>query len=207
MNIGTGAFMPRLSLTDLVDVVSKAGSPKATKVRQIKNRESYNPATDFYKPLREGIVTIHQSGQPKAELDSILNTLTDLKKRSTYPVLIEGYRKWWGGKVLKWFGPPSATYTCEGIDISVNPELGLYCNDVPYVIKLYLKDDDVNKAKMDLITALMEHCLRPKVKGDVRMTVLDVRASKLYTLGTNPAGQKAIIDAELAYVAALWPNV
>lgn len=206
-NHNLGATMPRLSLTDLVDVVSKAGSPKATKVRQIKNRNDYSPATDFYKPLRDGIISVHQSGKSKSELDSILNGLKDVKKRSAYPEIIEGYRKWWGGKKPEWFSPPTAVYTNSGIDVSINPEIGFLYNDTPHVIKLYLKDDDVNKSKMDLITALMEHCLRQKTSANTRIGVLDVRGSKLYTLGTNSAVQKAIIDAELAYVAALWPNV
>jgi hypothetical protein len=200
-------MMPRLSLTDLVDIVSKAGSPKATKVKQVKNRQDYNPATDFYKPLRERLVALHQAGKPKGELDSILHGLTDQKKISTYPSLIEGYRKWWGTKALAWYQPPGATYSHSGIDVSVNPELGLTINGVPHVVKLYLKDDDVNKSKMDLITALMEHCLRAKVGPAPIMSVLDVRGSRLYTLGANAANQRAIIDAELSYVAALWPNV
>jgi hypothetical protein len=199
--------MPRLSLTDLVDVVSKAGSPKATKVKQIKNRQDYSPATDFYKPLREKLVAIHQADQSRSDLPTILDGITDLKKIKTYAILVEGYRKWWGTKTFGWFSPPTTIYSHAGLDVSINPELGLSFNGVDHLVKLYLKDDEVNKAKMDLITSLMEHCLREKSKQGTIMSVLDVRGSKLYVLGTNATAQKAIIDAELAYVAALWPNV
>lgn len=199
--------MPRISLTDLVDVVSKAGSPKATKVRQIKNRQEYSPATDFYRPFREKLVALHESNSPKNTLLNICSGLTDIKKIKAYPDIVEGYRKWWGNKNLNWFQPPSVLYSHLGMDVSVNPELGLSINGEQHVIKLYLKDDEVNKAKMDLITALMEHCLRPKVTARTMVGVLDVRGAKLYTLGTSAAAQKAIIDAELAYIAALWPCV
>ncbi|MDF3840067.1 hypothetical protein P3W85_45170 [Cupriavidus basilensis] len=200
-------MMPRISLTDLVDVVSKAGSPKATKVRQIKNRQEYSPATDFYRPFREKLVALHESNSPKNTLLNICSGLTDIKKIKAYPDIVEGYRKWWGNKNLNWFQPPSVLYSHLGMDVSVNPELGLSINGEQHVIKLYLKDDEVNKAKMDLITALMEHCLRPKVTARTMVGVLDVRGAKLYTLGTSAAAQKAIIDAELAYIAALWPCV
>jgi hypothetical protein len=52
--------MIRVSLTDFVDIVSKSGTPKATKVAQVKKRGRYEPAVDFYKPLREKA----QRGQP-----------------------------------------------------------------------------------------------------------------------------------------------
>ena len=52
--------MPQISLTDFVDVVAKAGRPKATKVRQVKERHAYEPAFDFYKSLREHIVENHR---------------------------------------------------------------------------------------------------------------------------------------------------
>ena len=50
--------MIRLSLTDLVDIVSKSGTPKATKVSHVKARPDYEPAHDFYRPLREQIIAI-----------------------------------------------------------------------------------------------------------------------------------------------------
>ena len=67
-----GGSMPNLSLTDLIDVVSKSGTPKATKVRQIKNRPAYQPAIDFYKPLRDTFVKIHTEGADRSSLDGIV---------------------------------------------------------------------------------------------------------------------------------------
>ena len=48
--------MPQISLTDFVDIVSTSGTPKATKVKQVKYRPAYNPAIDFYKRIRDDIV-------------------------------------------------------------------------------------------------------------------------------------------------------
>lgn len=60
-----------ISLTDLVDVISKSGSPKATKVNQIKNRKPYHPTADFYKPLRDEIIRIHKEGLEKKLLQML----------------------------------------------------------------------------------------------------------------------------------------
>jgi hypothetical protein len=82
--------MPRLTLGDVVEVVSRAGAPKANKVSEIKNRPPYSPVTDFYKALREGIVAIHEKGGEKGELRSILARINDQKKLSNYPRAIKG---------------------------------------------------------------------------------------------------------------------
>lgn len=199
--------MPNLSLTDFVDVVSKAGTPKATKVAEIKNRPPYQPATDFYKPLRDGLIDIHEQGKSKADLSDLMSSIADPKKISNYPDAVDGYRKWWGKKSLKWFEPPQASYGHAGIDVRINPELGLDIDGTRYVIKLYLKADPLTKLRVDLVTVLMEATLRQKAHPDDAMALLDVRKSKLFTLGAPVKSTKAVVDAELAYVASLWQSV
>lgn len=199
--------MPSLSLTDLVDVVSKAGTPKATKVAEVKNRKPYQPATDFYKPFRDGLIVIHQKGKDKKGLLDLQNSLTDPKKIANYPDVIDGYRKWWGKKTISWFEPPRNTYGHAGIDVAVNPELGLVVDGKRHVIKLYLKADPLTKLRVDLITVLMEVSLRSKCQPDDILALLDVRHGKLFTVSAQLKPTKAVVDAELAYVAALWPSV
>jgi hypothetical protein len=202
-----GGLMPNLSLTDLIDVVSKSGTPKATKVRQIKNRPAYQPAIDFYKPLRDAFVKIHTEGSDRASLDGIVPKLTDVKKISSYPELVEGYKKWWGKKKIGWFVPPRGTYGHSGINISVNPELGLVIDGARVVVKLYMKADPISQYRVDLIPLLLELVLRDKCQAGDAVALFDVRKGKLHYLTVNPSASKPILDAELAYVAALWPHV
>lgn len=200
--------MPRLSLSDTVDIISKAGSPKATKVSQVKNRDQYQPFSDFYKRLKSGIIDIHEAGGTKSALDNIATSQTDSKKRSVYPVVIKGYKKWWGSKQLGWYAPFSQTYTQHGVDVRVNPDLGLYINGVPHLIKLYLKDEKLMKARVDVITALMETALGAQAQPGTVMAVIDVRNGKMFTGTGVPATTQRMmnmVDAELAYVASIWP--
>ncbi|MEK0338402.1 MAG: hypothetical protein QQN41_13310, partial [Nitrosopumilus sp.] len=95
--------MPDLSLTDLVDIASTSGTPKMTKVRNIKTRPDYSPAMDFYRPFREHIIEIHRHALAKGELNTIVPALTDQKKITIFPPLVDGYRRWWGRKALVWF--------------------------------------------------------------------------------------------------------
>jgi hypothetical protein len=62
----SGGLMPRITLTDFIEVVTKTAGPKATKVSQLKNRQAYDPATDFYKAFREGLIALHKRGGAKS---------------------------------------------------------------------------------------------------------------------------------------------
>lgn len=199
--------MPQLSLTDLVDIVSTAGTPKATKVSQVKNRGDYAPAFDFYKALREGLSAAHQPGGSKAALQALPGKLADYKKVANYTDAIGGYVKWWGQKSITAFDPVRKLYSKHGVDVSVNPELGLETQDGRYLVKLYLKAEPLTKFKADLITVLMETALRTDCKQEEVMAILDVRRGKLFTLGAKVAPIKAMVDAELAYVANLWDSL
>jgi len=76
-----------------------------------------------------------------------------------------------------------------------------------YLIKLYLKADPLTKLRIDLITVLMETALRPTCKPGDLVAVLDVRNAKLFALSAAVKPTQAVVAAELAYIAALWPNV
>ncbi len=199
--------MPRITLTDLIEVVTKSGSPKATKVSQLKNRQAYDPATDFYKPLREGLVSLHKKGGAKTDLANLTKGLVDPKKAANYPPMVAGYKKWWGQKTLEWFAPPGDTYSNSGIDVAINPEIGLKINGQAHVIKLYLKTDALTKTKADLIVTLMNHVLGASQAAGTQFSVLDVRNSKLFTYSATGKNFKPMVDAELSYIASLWPHV
>ena len=86
--------MIRINLTTFLDITSAAGTAKVTALRRRKNRGPYQPAHDFWLPLRRAIVKAHQSEDMTA-LDRLMPTITDTKKLSNYPDRIRTYKKWW----------------------------------------------------------------------------------------------------------------
>lgn len=199
--------MPNISLTDFVEIASTSGTPKMTKVRQVKTRPTYSPAMDFYKPFRDHVTEIHRQGLPKRAFGDVIASLTDQKKISNYPPLVEGYRRWWGRKALVWFEPHSAIWSAHGVDVRVNPELGLVINGTRHLIKLYMKADPLSKARIDIITHLMDIALSDDCDSATTMSVLDVRRHNLISPTVPIQGLTGAVDAELAYIAALWPNL
>lgn len=198
--------IPTLSLTDLVDIIMRSGVQKLTKVSQVKTRPDYEPAFDYYKQLREAIVESHQNGIGKKQFQIIAGSSATGNKRSNYATAINGYVKWWGNKSFTWAEPPRTKYSKNGVDVIINPELGLVWNTEHHLIKLYLKNDPLSKNRADLILSLMRHALSKVAPAEAKMSILDVRASKLFTESTKTV-PIAVIDAELAYVAALWSAI
>ena len=200
--------MPQLSLTDLVDIVSRTGTSKARKVAEVKARPDYEPAFDFYRPLRERIVEIHRTGQPRSALNNFMATVTDSKKQDNYPTAVNGYKKWWGKKALTWSIPPRTNYVKNNFTVVINPELGLTINgNARCLVKLYFKTEPLSKLRVDVITRLMENSLRALCQNNEVMCVLDVRRAKVFRFQPAAPATIAMIDAELAYIESLWPNV
>jgi len=195
-----------LSLRDFLDVATKTGKPRITKVRQIKHAEKYSPVTDFYKPLREGIVSAHKAGKSKAALKGLLLGVSDKRKLANYPLAVAGYDAWWSAHHLKWFDPPKGKYSKHGFEISINPELGLEINGSQHVIKLYLNTDPLPPYRAALIGALMTHVVGTAAPLAV-LGALDVRRSVLINATASTAVLMSTVDSVLGDIAAIWPTV
>jgi hypothetical protein len=196
-----------ISLTDFVDFVSKSGSAKLTKVKQVKERDDYHPATDFYKILREKLIDFHVKNLEKKELDQIVKNLADDKKKGNYSEAIKGYKKFLGKKEAKWFNPPSHTWKTGELNIKVNPELGLEFNSTKYVIKLYLKAEKLSRDKVTQILCLLEKQLRNKVGEDVIFCLLDVKNAKLHVNDTKTSALNPLLEGEAKSFEIIWNNL
>jgi len=199
--------MPEIVLSDFVEIAHASGLPKAAKVAEIKHRGPYDPRCDFYKRLRDRVELVHQQGLPKPSLQEVLDGLRDRKKAKHYPELVRAYMKWWGRKQLRWARPPRGRFSESGIDVLVNPDVGLVLEGRPHYLKLYFKNERLSKSRVAIVTQLMELSLRDKVPADAVFGVLDVRRGRLIPAGEATMTLSACLHAELAYIASVWPNV
>lgn len=95
-----------ISLTDFVDFAMKSGTPKVTKVSEMKDRPDYQPAFDFYKRFREALFEAHRGGEGISVITAMVRSQTDPKKRAQYEEIASAYKSWCGRKSLVWFEPP-----------------------------------------------------------------------------------------------------
>lgn len=192
----------KVSLTTFVDFVSKSGTPKITVVRQYKEQE-YQPAFDFYKAAREAIVTAHKNGNVTKALEGLLASLTDPKKVEPYAAIVQGHRKFIGRRTVQWFEPPTSTWTGGGIQVQVNPELGLVLDGTPHIVKLYFKAERLPKKNVAIVTRLMEKGLS-KASGSATFAVLDVRRGLLHAqVGAGPGLDALLLGEAMSFASIL----
>jgi hypothetical protein len=193
-----------ISLTEFIDYVSKAGTSKFTMVNQIYNREEYNPAFDFWKTMREGIIDLHKNNKDKAELDKVINELTDKNKIKRYSTIISSYKSFLGRKKINWFEPPSKDWQFNDLKIKLNPELGLEINEKSYAIKLYFKEDNISQSKVDLILLLMNTQLKDVASESVNYAVLDIERKKLYEKSKLGSEHIPLLEGEALSFINIW---
>ena len=197
-------MIPKLSFTEFIDVVIRTGMQKVTKIRQIKNKPEYEPAFDFYRSLRMYLIEIHQKQLYNQKRKTAIDLTDDKKKFGHYDALLNGYWKFLGKKKPGWFTPVSIKVPIQAIEIVINPELGLIINDNKYLIKLYLKDEDLSKQKVEVALGMMEHYIKPLIKDNIKMAILDVRNSKIYERNAEKKDIDVVVQAECAYISSIW---
>lgn len=196
----------RVSLTTFVDFVSKSGTPKITVVRRFKRGDAYRPAFDFYKPVRDAIVDVHEHGNPRKALDAIVAGLKDPRKLASFTAVVRGHKKFMRNHAAKWFDPPKGSWAESGIVVHVNPELGLEIRGVPHVVKLYFKAERMPKRNVATITRLMAKALAEPGSRTV-FGVLDVRRGALHVPSGAVPGIDALLSSEAASFAAILASL
>lgn len=199
-----------LSMTRLVKIVHKSGFPKITEIRKAKDDQAkYDPKSDYWKKLRDRVVDAHEKGLGPAHVQALLATPVNEKKEENYRKFVSNYVSWWGDRELPWWGKVGGTFTSNGFDVRVNPELGLTIDGENYAVKLYLaknKEDKLTTSRLGILGLLMHRILGPQTDGSVKMGVLDVGSSKLHTLGPGDHRAATLLEAEMACIAAAWPT-
>lgn len=202
----------RISLTDFVDFVTRAGMPKLTKVRQLKHRGDYHPYADFYRSMREAVIAAHADGRGKASIGpAALAGVGEDRRVHHYDALIAGYLGWWGRHALEWFAPPQEVRAFDGFDLRVNPELGLRIDGEPHVIKLYFKEPPLSKRYAEVVACVMHEAFAPAsppatASAGPVMALLDIRRRRLHRLAPRPE-LSALVAGELAALATMWARV
>lgn len=195
----------QISMTTFVDFVVANGTTRITRIKEAKQfyGEDYDPAKDYWGPLRRAIVEMHKQGGSRADLDRLLRSLSDAKKVANYTLCVKGYQQWMGRKDLSWTGPPAAHWRSGQLEVRVNPELGMLINGQPHVVKLYFKADPLSKHRLNTLL----HLLEVTFGATGTIGILDVRKHKLHKQTHLIAGMDALLAGEAASFARMWEEL
>lgn len=199
----------QISLTTFLDYIAATGTTRLRRVVEAKRHygQSYNPATDFYGPLRKRIVQVFEEGWDPKELDRLLGEVSDAKKQGHYAACRKGLRKWAGAagkKDIEWEQPKKATWASGDLEVNITPELWLKIDGERYVIKLYFKADKLSQHKVNLSLRLLE----TTVGGQRKVGILDLQQGRLFTQTTEPPdGIDLLLASEATGFAVLWSSL
>ncbi|MBN2642152.1 MAG: hypothetical protein JXR78_10890 [Victivallales bacterium] len=186
-----------VSLTKFIDFVNTSGMPKMKVVEDYLSSGKYEPGKDFYKRFRDAAVDLHKEDLEVEYLEKVFNSLTDKKKRPHYAELNKGYRTFLKSRKISWFDPPSVICDATGLEISINPELGLIIGTTPHIVKMYMKQDKLTRSNVNMTITLMEIALSDCIDEDTVITILDVRNGRLYRASAKRDTEKIMMQLEL----------
>lgn len=199
-------------MTSFLDFTLMPDSQKIRKVKEIKYNE-YSPGKDYWKKLRDKIVNIHAMNNDFSQLDNLLHDIP-VNRINNYKEAIKGYRRFLKRyKDFKWFDVQSKLWVYDNLAISVNPELGLFIDGEPYLIKLYFKETttpaeiNLTKSRSANIAFLMFDCLRDDCPEGTKMAVLNVKKGNLIVPDFNVNDQKISIQGSSVHFLAIWEQV
>jgi hypothetical protein len=164
--------MERIALEHFVDFMLTVGPARIACVKGCKDHR-YDHLTDFYGPLREAILALHQVGSAATSLDAFLVTLQDERKARIFPGLVSRYQSFLASQSVRWFVPPSALLPVGDLEIEVKPELGVEIGGVPHILTMHFRGDLLAHKRVNLVVGALTSAFGA-ARSDTRFGVLDV---------------------------------
>lgn len=202
-----------VSLTSFTEYLLKAGLPKITAVRKIRDQyeSGYNQGFDYYKLFRDSVRKMYASEEPITSLNDILNQRMVESKRKNYEILVGGMRKFHNRFFregdFQFFEPVKFLWTFGDVEVRVNPELGFRIGNEELLVKLYHKKDPLKKSQLDLILHLLQLSASPKSLADTTIVLLDVRQAKTFLANEFNGDLTNLLEAEALAFSRLWSSI
>lgn len=173
-----------IGFTSFMDFcIRKSTQAKITKAKELKYRDDYHPALDFWKQLRDRIVDMHRNNHSGDYLDHLINEITD-RKLSQYTSAIKGYKKFLKSLKSKTIVPydvDKSFWVHKDLTVQSTPEIGLIIDGVPHRIKLYFKEykERIDIRNAELLLTLMEESVHKSIVPNEKQAILKVHTGKL----------------------------
>lgn len=196
----------QITATTYIDFLLSNGLTRVRRVREARRmyEAGYAQGIDYYRPLREGIISMHRAGGDVAVLEDILEDALP-RKHSNYQECIDGYRKFMKDKTIVWERKPkSQIWSHAGLNVVINPELRMVLDGRPYRVKLYLKGDRLTQRRADLLIALLHE---GGYDGSANLAIVDVRRARLFTQKRSSPDFGLLLRSEALSFVAMWEAV
>lgn len=198
-----------LGLTQFIEYTLKGSGAQANTVRKIKYQDDYHPAFDYWKTLRDAIVRFHSENLQEQFLYEIVEG-TDLKKQENYKSALKQYIKFLKKKEIEWFNPGKAFWSIDELSVRSSPELGLFINGEPHLIKLYFKGkkEKIDKRLCkDTLTLMQNSKFTINHPTDIRYSILNINTAKLITKTTFNPDDFITLESQAVQFMYIWNKI
>ena len=189
-----------ISLTQFLSFSTKVStSAKINEIRRIKNAPDYEPATDYWKQLRDEIKRIFEKNLPIETLLSLSDRVSE-KKRKNYSRAISKFLLFAKNNELEYFKTGKSFWKLsDDLFVGTSPELGLIVNGKKYYVKNWYKkpanDTKVSQRNIQSALTMMQisDCDFSKKEND-QFAVLNLQNGKL--IEAKPLLSEAVLELE-----------
>lgn len=198
-----------VGLSQFTEFTLKGSSAKTNMVRKIKYQSDYHPAFDYWKKLRDQIVSYHQLELGNECFEDLISRVEE-KKRQNYIYAIKQYLKFLNKKETIWFDPGKAVWIGDELSVRSSSELGLIINGVPHLIKLYFKgkNDKVDKKNINSSLILLDNSTYDTTFSfDVNCSVLNLQKNRLFTKTDYNEDMLIALESEASQFAYIWNKI
>lgn len=196
----------KVPLYSFATFVAGGLTAKVSAVANTKQPGSYDPATDWWKQLREALPKNHQAGGSQSDLVNFAASVTP-RKRASYGDRVTAYNAWWGKQAITAGKGSSSAWKSGGVEVSVNPELFLLVGGVPHVIKLYFKQTEkLTVDRANVVLRILELAYRKGASptGLPVVGVLDLAQGQFVVPTTSLAYLDPVLAGEAVSFATIW---
>ncbi|WP_377865785.1 hypothetical protein [Bacillus sp. R86525] len=198
----------KVGLTQFLDFTLKSSAAKTNFVKNLKSQPEYQPAFDYWKQLRDTVIKFHQNELPFECFETLVQTV-DQKKKQNYIDVIKQYKKFIKNNDVSWFDPGKSHWISDDLIVRSSPELGLFINDEPHLIKLYFKGkkERIDKYNINSTLTLLNESTFSNEYNDVNYTVLDIQKNRMYTNNSINNDHLIALESEAHQLSYLWNKV
>lgn len=168
----------RVSMTEFAKAILQTGSGKNSSYRAIKAQGPYDVKTDYYKRIRESMISVASGRMSFSNLYDLIDAVPKKKKKG-YEETIDALNSWYSSFGGEFFSPHRTVLQSDYFDVSVNPEIGIKLDGKVYVVKMYFKKPAISCDVMNCMGNAMKMALDEYYECGI-MCVLDVRRCSMW---------------------------
>lgn len=189
-----------VSLTQFLTYSAKVStSAKVNEINRIKYAPDYNPAVDYWKPLRDEIKRIHENNLPITNLENVLNRVSEQKLKN-YSRVISKYTSFIKSHNVEYFQTGSSFWKLnDDLFVRTSPELGLIIDGRKFYVKNWYKKPEKNSTvtaqKIKSTLTMMQISERDFQLEDGNFAVLNLQNGKL--LEAPPLLTESVMELEV----------